>query len=474
MPQPGIQRFTSHGRPRIVAGVTLAPSSRRALNVSGSGRGGKERSQAVPSRSRRNTGSRRMRSGDAFIALGGLARCGAVSSVLEPTLPPSDTPGPPVSAERLGWLALVCALALFFLLGVPLQMVSAGAGIWFTEVFLFFGLGWALTRWSGRSPAAYLGFRWPGGWPLALALGIAVANYFAVVIPVQFLAQLVAPRSWVEMFDQTQVFEHQTGLELFLAMTGAVAAAPIGEEIVFRGLLLQGLLRRGVAVLPAVLASAAIFSLCHVNLVGLPALFELGVVFGLLYARTGTVLPGLVAHLGSNLTATLLYVASKGQEAPGPPDAAQLPAVLTASAAGWVVLGLVLAAARRVPGAWGQPRETEVSGPRISLGRALVPWAVGASVSLGAWGLADRRGLALDLSDVQVRLPPPRPGEPDWLRDRRAEVDGLRDDVHRGSAPLESYVKARRALADALERTHADAGVDGGGALQAPAPLRGP
>jgi uncharacterized protein len=365
-----------------------------------------------------------------------------------------------VPAERLGWLALVGALALFFLLGVPLQMVSTGVGIWFTELFLFFGFGWALTRWSGRRPGPYLGLSWPGAGPLLVALGVAVANYFAAVIPLQFLAQLVAPRAWVEMFDQTQVFERQTGLELFLAMTGAVAAAPIGEEVIFRGLLLQGLLRRGVLVVPAVVASAAIFSLCHVNIVGLPALFELGVVFGLLYARTRSVLPGMVAHLGSNLTATLLYTAGRGQD-PAPVDmAAQVPAVLTASVAGWVVLGLVVAAARRVPGAWGQPVEQEVLGPRVPLTRALLPWTVAASLCLLGWGLADRRGLELDVADVRVRVPAARPGEPSWAREQRSELDTLRGDVHRGSASVERYLEARRALASALERRAVDGGPD--------------
>ncbi len=385
-----------------------------------------------------------------------------VRPVPEPTLPPTDAPEPPVPADRLGWLALVGALALFFLLGVPLQMVSAGAGIWFTEIFLFFGFGWALTRWSGRAPAAYLGLSWPAARPLVFALLVAVANYFAVVIPVQFGVQLVAPRSWVEMFDQTQVFERQAGLELFLAMTGAVAAAPIGEEVIFRGLLLQGLLRRGVAVVPAVVASAVIFSLCHVNLIGLPALFELGVVFGLLYARTRSVLPGMVAHLGSNLTATLLYASSKGQE-PAPVDtSAQLPAVLMASVLGWLALGVVLAVARRVPGAWGQARETEVARLRVPFFRAVAPWAVAASVSLVAWGLADRRGLALDVAEVRVRLPPPRTGEPDWVHARRAEVDALREEVHRGNATLDSYLRARRALARALEPGTPDAGAGEG------------
>ena len=381
--------------------------------------------------------------------------------MLEPTLPPSDTPGPPVPAERLGWLALVGALALFFLLGVPLQMASAGAGIWFTELFLFFGLGWALVRWSGRAPIPYLGLGWPGGWPLLFALGIAVANYFAAVIPLQFLAQLVAPRSWVEMFDQTQVFERKAGVELLLAMTGAVAAAPIGEEVVFRGLLLQGLLRRGVPVLPAVVASAAIFSLCHVNLIGLPALFELGLVFGFLYARTRSVLPGMVAHLGSNLTATLLYLAGKGQEAEAGArvSAAELPAVLTASVTGWVVLALVMAAAHRVPDAWGEPADGEVLRPRVPLRRALVPWVIGAAVWLAVFGVADRRGLALEVADLQVRLPPARPGEAAWVHDRRKQLQRLREEVRQGSAQLESYLEARRALAGALEPALTDGGV---------------
>lgn len=367
----------------------------------------------------------------------------------EHTPPPSDAPEAAVPADRLGWWALIGAFAAFVSVGVPLQMLSAGAGIWFTEVFLFFGLGWALVRWSGRAPAPYLGLAWPGALPLLFALGVAVTNYFAVVIPLQFFVQLLAPRSWVEMFDQTQVFERRSGLELFLAVTGAVAAAPIGEEVIFRGLLLQGWLRRGVAVVPAVVASALIFSLCHVNPIGFPALFELGVVFGLIYVRTRSVLPGMAAHLGSNLTATLLYLVSKGQDS-GPVEAAQLPAVLVTSALAWGVLGLVLAAARRIPGAWGRPMAEEVLLPRVRLTRALAPWVVSGVVLLGAWALADRRSLSLDMADLQVRLPPPRAGEPSWAAKRRAELESLREEVRGGKAPLERYVGQRRKLAEQL------------------------
>jgi membrane protease YdiL (CAAX protease family) len=205
-------------------------------------------------------------------------------------------------------------------------------------------------------------------------------------------------------------------------------------------------------VIPAVVASAAIFSLCHVNIIGLPALFELGLVFGFLYARTRSVLPGMVAHLGSNLTATLLYVVGKGQDT-GPVDTSvQLPAVLAASAFGWVVLGLLLAAARRMPQAWGEPMAREVAQPRFPLSRAVMPWALAASVSLAIWGLADRRGIELDLVDLRERVPPPRAEEPEWARSRRARLDAMRKEARRGDAPVDSYVRARRELARALQR----------------------
>ncbi len=90
----------------------------------------------------------------------------------------------------------------------------------------------------------------------------------------------------------------------------------------------------------------------------------------------------------------------------------------------------------------------------------MLPWTVAASLCLVVWGLADRRGLELDVADVRVRVPAARPSEPSWAREQRGELDTLRDDVHRGSASVERYLEARRALAAALERRAADGGPD--------------
>ncbi|HET6983544.1 MAG TPA: type II CAAX endopeptidase family protein [Myxococcaceae bacterium] len=376
--------------------------------------------------------------------------------MLEPTVPPQSPPVPP---ERLGVLAFIVGMSLYYTLGSMLQWVDLGAGLWFGQIFLLFGIGWALTRWSGREPAAYVGLRWPGLWPVGLALAISVANYFAVIIPVQLAVRLVAPSSWVELFDQTQIFERRTSLELALAVTAAVAAAPIGEEMVFRGLFLQGMLRRGVSLVPAVLASALVFAFSHINPLAFPSLLELGVVFGLLFARTRSVWPSMFAHLGSNLTATLLYSASKGQSAPADLDlAAELPSLLFFAALGWMALAGLLLLARRAPGAWGGLPGEERLSPPVPFFRAYRPWAVAGGLTLLVWGVVDRKGIEIEVADVRARLPPPRSGEPDWARARREELEALRDEVRRGSATLDTYVRERRALARALERSKADAG----------------
>lgn len=377
----------------------------------------------------------------------------SATAVLEPTLPPENPPEPP---ERLGVRAFIVGMLLYYTLGAFLQWLDVGAGLWFGQIFLLFGVGWALTRSSGREPASYVGLRWPGLWPVGLALALAVANYFAVIIPVQFLARLVAPSSWLEMFDQTQIFERRSTLEVVLAVSAAVAAAPIGEEMVFRGLFLQGLLRRGVNLVPAILASALVFAISHLNPLAFPSLLELGVLFGFLYARTRSVWPSMAAHFGSNLTATLLYSLSKDQ-APAELDIrAELPSLLAFSALGWLALAALLLLPRRNPRVWGNRPGIEVPLPRVPLHRALRPWAVAGCLTLLAWALADRRGLALDVADVQARVPPARSQEPDWAHARRAELEELRENVRRGTASLDSYVRARRAFARALE--HADAG----------------
>ncbi|GAA4908291.1 hypothetical protein EV188_101980 [Actinomycetospora succinea] len=78
-----------------------------------------------------------------------------------------------------------------------------------------------------------------------------------------------------------------------MMLLGAVVV-PVGEELLFRGVVTTALGRYGAWV--AVLGSSLVFALAHGLSVVLPAAFVLGVLNALLLRRSGSVWPGVVAH----------------------------------------------------------------------------------------------------------------------------------------------------------------------------------
>lgn len=79
---------------------------------------------------------------------------------------------------------------------------------------------------------------------------------------------------------------------------------PIGEEVFFRGLVYGGLRVRWGAAIGA-LASAAFFAAVHTQLVHALPIFALGLVLAVAYERSGSLLPGMVAHGLNNVVAVL-------------------------------------------------------------------------------------------------------------------------------------------------------------------------
>lgn len=85
-----------------------------------------------------------------------------------------------------------------------------------------------------------------------------------------------------------------------------VVAAPIAEEICFRGMLYGGLRERWPKVAAALLAGL-IFGALHAltGLSTVPSLVAFGFVLCLLYERTGSIVPGIVLHMLNNSAALL-------------------------------------------------------------------------------------------------------------------------------------------------------------------------
>lgn len=85
-----------------------------------------------------------------------------------------------------------------------------------------------------------------------------------------------------------------------------VIAAPIAEEICFRGMLYGGLRERWPKFAAALLAGL-VFGTLHAltGLSAVPPLVAFGVILCLLYEKTGSIVPGIVLHMLNNSAALL-------------------------------------------------------------------------------------------------------------------------------------------------------------------------
>lgn len=85
-----------------------------------------------------------------------------------------------------------------------------------------------------------------------------------------------------------------------------VVAAPISEEVCFRGMLFGGL-RTRLPRLAAALISAVIFGGLHAltGISAVPPLIFFGFLLALLYEKTGSIVPGILLHMLNNSVALL-------------------------------------------------------------------------------------------------------------------------------------------------------------------------
>jgi membrane protease YdiL (CAAX protease family) len=146
----------------------------------------------------------------------------------------------------------------------------------------------------------------------------AIPLAFVLQVGIGLLAALVAfvvlgEEAPMQGFGEV-VAESTTVLDVLALALTAVVLAPLLEEVLFRGVLLRGLLRRtGTPV--AIIVSAALFSLVHLEALDrtqLPILvdtFLWGVVLAWFALRRGSLSVPLLLHAGGNLLAVIALVA---------------------------------------------------------------------------------------------------------------------------------------------------------------------
>ncbi|MEZ5349557.1 MAG: CPBP family intramembrane glutamic endopeptidase [Microthrixaceae bacterium] len=147
--------------------------------------------------------------------------------------------------------------------------------------------------------------------PLGLLAGIACQ---LLVLPLLYwpLLQLLG-RSSDELSEPAEDLAGRasgtTGWVLLTLIV--VAAAPLVEELFYRGLLLRSLERRGWPTWAVVVGSAAVFAAMHFQALQFPGLFVFGCVLALLACFTGRLGPSIWAHVGFNATTVVsLYIQS--------------------------------------------------------------------------------------------------------------------------------------------------------------------
>lgn len=102
-----------------------------------------------------------------------------------------------------------------------------------------------------------------------------------------------------KMFDS--IFQDK-----YIMVVMVVIIAPILEEIIFRGIIMKGMLNGGSKLWVAILVSSLLFGLVHGNPWQFAGAVLLGAVFGLVYYKTKTLLLPILLHAFNNLTAVLI------------------------------------------------------------------------------------------------------------------------------------------------------------------------
>ncbi len=121
------------------------------------------------------------------------------------------------------------------------------------------------------------------------------AHNFLEVVNIWLGNKLPAPPWFFELFNR--VFESDYGwVGAFLKVA---IIAPIVEELIFRGMILNGF-RRNYNGFVAVFMSALLFSLFHLNPWQMPSTFVLGLLVGWLILRTNNIFVAIIGHSINN------------------------------------------------------------------------------------------------------------------------------------------------------------------------------
>ncbi len=140
-----------------------------------------------------------------------------------------------------------------------------------------------------------------------IVLAVVAAGLWGEWVMGRVAESLSLTNHWTEWFDPNLVWA--PGPVLAISLLEYVAFAPIFEELAFRGLL-YAILRRRFQFVPAALLSTSIFAIAHgYGLIGFVSVLWSGFLCAWIYEKTGSLIPGMIAHALNNLLVCLAVMA---------------------------------------------------------------------------------------------------------------------------------------------------------------------
>jgi len=273
------------------------------------------------------------------------------------------------------------------------------------------------------------------GRDVAMGALLSVGNALSLCDWVGRLSTSLFPQALVDLFDtgKTLTMAMTNWLEQAAVLVAVVVLAPLGEELLFRGVLLRGL-RERLGIVASVAVSACLFSAYHLDPVGFLPRLEIGIVLALVVWKTGSLWPAVAAHAANNALAMVLTAAAI--------EDSDVPWWV-----GMVALGVFVAASAWF---WSRPTlappEALPSTP-VPFFRAAGPWVLPPLVSAVLIATFDARGGEL----TRIDLSAPLLGKVDETE--QAALLVLRAQARSGDVDCEAYGKRRRALSQARLKT---------------------
>ena len=202
----------------------------------------------------------------------------------------------------LVWLLATLVLAvgaafLITLVGISAESVAARYAVITLSQLLMIAVALGIPLALRARPAA-LGPRAAGVHGLVEALALA-ALLVVFVQGYSWLLSVVAPGAYARMLEEVSKQLALLQAPLGLLMFSAVIAAPLSEEVFFRGFMFRGL-RSGMPFIAAALISSLLFAAIHLMWFSILPLFLVGMAAAWIMERRQSLVAAFALHAGYN------------------------------------------------------------------------------------------------------------------------------------------------------------------------------